>query len=112
MPSGDCAESYAKPGRGPCTGSSGLARPVGSSFSPLNQKLPLGTEGYRPAVLRLIVRQAGTAGGREESTQRSGPNTSQDGGAQAEATSPPAQGQPEPAAGEAGADGRGEQGQQ
>jgi hypothetical protein len=41
--------------------SSGDARPVGSSFSPLDQKLHLGTEGYSPTVLRKAVRQAGKA---------------------------------------------------
>jgi hypothetical protein len=40
---------------------SGDARPVGSSFSPLDQKLRLGTEGYSQAVLRKAVRQAGKA---------------------------------------------------
>jgi len=34
---------------------------LGSSFSPLDQKLQLGTEGYSPAVLRKAVRQAGKA---------------------------------------------------
>ena len=41
--------------------SSGDARPVGLSFSPLDQKLHLGTEGYSPTVLRKAVRQAGKA---------------------------------------------------
>jgi hypothetical protein len=33
-------------------------RPVGSPFSPLDQKLQLGTEGYSPHLLRKVVRQA------------------------------------------------------
>jgi hypothetical protein len=36
-------------------------RPVGSLFSPLDQRLQLGTEGYSPRLLRKIVRQGGTA---------------------------------------------------
>ena len=36
-------------------------RPVGSLFSPLDQHLQLGTEGYSPSLLRKIVRQGGTA---------------------------------------------------
>jgi hypothetical protein len=41
--------------------SSGGVRPVGSLFSPLDQRLQLGTEGYSPRLLRKIVRQGGTA---------------------------------------------------
>jgi hypothetical protein len=37
-------------------------RPAGSLFSPLDQKLQLGVEGYSPAVLRLAVRQCQKAG--------------------------------------------------
>jgi hypothetical protein len=36
-------------------------RPVGSLFSPLDQRLQLGTEGYSPSLLRQIVRQGGKA---------------------------------------------------
>jgi len=36
-------------------------RPVGSLFSPLDQLLQLGTEGYSPGLLRKIVRQGGKA---------------------------------------------------
>jgi hypothetical protein len=36
-------------------------RPAGSLFSPLDQRLQLGTEGYSPRLLRKIVRQGGTA---------------------------------------------------
>jgi hypothetical protein len=36
-------------------------RPVGSLFSPLDQRLQLGTEGYSPRLLRQIVRQGGKA---------------------------------------------------
>ena len=36
-------------------------RPVGSLFSPLDQRLQLGTEGYSPSLLRKIVRQGGKA---------------------------------------------------
>jgi hypothetical protein len=36
-------------------------RPVGSLFSPLDQRLQLGTEGYSPRLLRKIVRQGGQA---------------------------------------------------
>ena len=41
--------------------SSGIARPVGSLFSPLDHKLELGTEGYSPSLLRKAVRQAAKA---------------------------------------------------
>ena len=40
---------------------SGTARPVGSLFFPLDQKLALGTEGYSPKLLRQAVRQASKA---------------------------------------------------
>jgi hypothetical protein len=36
-------------------------RPAGSLFSPLDQRLQLGTEGYSPSLLRQIVRQGGKA---------------------------------------------------
>jgi len=36
-------------------------RPVGSLFSPLDQRLQLGTEGYSPSLLQQIVRQGGKA---------------------------------------------------
>src|SRR5262249_59241465 len=36
-----------------------VARPVGPSFSPLDERLQLGTEGYSPAVLQKVVRQGG-----------------------------------------------------
>src|SRR5262245_11156830 len=51
--------SLPSPGKWPSIASGGGARPVGSSFSPLDQELHLGTEGYSPAVLRKAVRQAG-----------------------------------------------------
>ena len=36
-------------------------RPVGSFFSPLDERLQLTQEGYSPSVLRLAVRQAAKA---------------------------------------------------
>ena len=36
-------------------------RPVGSLFSPLDQRLQLGTEGYSPSLVRKIVRQGSKA---------------------------------------------------
>src|SRR5437868_3190146 len=62
-PKPPCLNGGAPPrlARGPSSPRSGAARPVGSSFSPLDQKLRLGTEGYSPAVLRKAVRQAGKA---------------------------------------------------
>jgi hypothetical protein len=35
----------------------GVARPVGSSFSPSDEQLRLTQEGYSPAVVRLVIRQ-------------------------------------------------------
>jgi hypothetical protein len=42
-------------------------RPVGSLFSPLDQKLQLGTEGYSPRVLQKVVRQAAKVSFKEAS---------------------------------------------
>jgi hypothetical protein len=44
-------------------------RPVGSLFSPLDQRLQLGTEGYSPSLLRKIVRQGGTAASFREAAE-------------------------------------------
>ena len=50
-----------RPARSNGNASSGGVRPVGSLFSPLDERLQLGTEGYSPSLLRKIVRQGGTA---------------------------------------------------
>jgi hypothetical protein len=50
-----------RPGPWSGSASNGGVRPAGSLFSPLDQRLQLGTEGYSPSLLRKIVRQAGTA---------------------------------------------------
>jgi hypothetical protein len=47
--------------------SNGVARPVGSLFFPLDQKLQLGTEGYSPRLLQKVVRQAGRVSFQEAS---------------------------------------------
>lgn len=44
------------PGRSPCVAPGTAARPVGSCFSPLDERLRLGTEGYSPAALRKALR--------------------------------------------------------
>ena len=56
---------------GPWSGnaSSGGVRPVGSLFSPLDQRLQLGTEGYSPSLLRKIVRQASKASSFREAAE-------------------------------------------
>ena len=41
----------------PSGASAGVARPVGSSFSPSDEQLGLTQEGYSPAVIRLVIRQ-------------------------------------------------------
>lgn len=56
--SGSCS---AGPARSGWNASSTAARPAGSSFSPLDQKLELSLEGYSPAVLAKLVRQGGKA---------------------------------------------------
>src|SRR5262249_18763278 len=71
VPRADGSPARAKPppsdgsspsaGKWPSIARGGGARPVGSSFSPLDQTLHLGTEGYSPSVLREAVRQAGKA---------------------------------------------------
>lgn len=50
-----------RPGQSSGSVSSGGVRPVGSLFSPLDQRLQLGTEGYSPRLLRKIVRQGSMA---------------------------------------------------
>jgi hypothetical protein len=44
-------------------------RPVGSLFSPLDQRLQLGTEGYSPSLLRKIVRQGSKASSFREAAE-------------------------------------------
>lgn len=43
------------PGRSPSAAPATVARPVGSCFSPLDERLQLGTEGYSPATLRKAL---------------------------------------------------------
>src|SRR5262249_18817999 len=60
-PTSPCPPAASPPatGKSSCAAPATAARPVGPSFSPLDDRLQLTPEGYPPAVLRKVVRQGG-----------------------------------------------------